>query len=64
MREHFQNVYDVAHRAMGQGLDAVTQREFQEEVVARLAQVTEILVAQHAQIEGLRKRVEALQRVT
>lgn len=47
---------------IGQGVDAVTQREFQQEVLERLAQVTEVLVAQHAEIEALRKRVEAVER--
>jgi len=47
---------------LGHGVDAVTQREFQQEMVERIAQVTEVLVAQHAEIEALRKRVEAVER--
>ena len=47
--------------ALGHGFDAVTQREFQDEVMARFAQITEVLVAQHAEIEALRRRVQALE---
>ena len=42
--------------------DAVTQRPFHDEVLARFGQIVEVLVAQHAELEGLRKRVEELER--
>lgn len=61
MKEQVQKASETARRLLGQSVDAVTQREFQQETLARLAQITEVLVAQHAEIDGLRKRVQALE---
>ena len=53
---------DGVRKTFGTGMDGLTLRQFQEESLERFAEIVEVLVAQHAEIEGLRKRLEVLER--
>ncbi len=52
----------MIEKGLGRGVDAITQREFHDEVIDKLSRITEVLVAQHAEIEALKQRVERLER--